>query len=56
MIYPHAEENDLSVKFPEIVDKLNVYATIARNWIGDENRITRNSRPAGYVAFSKPFN
>jgi len=50
-----SEENELSSIHPDTINKLNVFVEIARNRIGDENRIIPGSRPAGYVAKPVPL-
>ncbi len=50
-----AEENDLSDEYPEMVETMQVYAEMARQWVGDRNRPTPQSRPAGYVEKPVPL-
>ncbi|MCM5664342.1 sulfatase family protein [Galbibacter mesophilus] len=50
-----SETKNVASEYKEVVSKLSVYATIARNWIGDEGYVTPNSRPAGYVPNPQPL-
>lgn len=50
-----AENNDLSELYPKKVEEMKVMARVARNWIGDRNKPTLNSRPAGFVEKPAPL-
>jgi arylsulfatase A len=50
-----SESKDLSEAYPEIVEEMMVRAEMARKWIGDRDRPTLNSRPAGYEAKPVPL-
>ncbi len=41
------EKTDLSEKFPKKVEEMMTMARVAGNWLGDRNKPTTNSRPAG---------
>ncbi len=49
------ESNDLSEQNPDKVERMLVMATMAKNWIGDRNKPTANSRPAGFVEKPVPL-
>ncbi|MDX1700862.1 MAG: hypothetical protein R3250_09605, partial [Melioribacteraceae bacterium] len=49
------ESVDLSEKFPNKVEEMMVIAKMAANWIGDRNKPTPNSRPAGFVEKPVPL-
>jgi len=49
------ETIDLSEQYPEKVEEMMVMAQMARNWIGDRDKPTPNSRPAGFVEKPKPL-
>ena len=49
------EKNDLSEQFPDKVEEMMTMARVARNWIGDRNKPTPNTRAAGYVAKPVPL-
>jgi hypothetical protein len=49
------ETVDLSEQFPEKVKEMLVMTRMARNWIGDRDKPTANSRPAGFVEKPKPL-
>jgi len=49
------ETLDLSEQYPEKVNEMMVMAQMARNWIGDRNKPTPNSRPAGFVERPVPL-
>lgn len=49
------ESSDLSEQHPEKVTELLVLARVARNWIGDREKPTLNSRPAGFVEKPVPL-
>lgn len=49
------ETVDLSEQFPEKVEELMVVAQMAGNWIGDRDKPTSNSRPAGFVEKPVPL-
>jgi arylsulfatase A len=49
------EKDDLSEKFPEKVEELMTMARVAGNWLGDRNKPTANSRPAGFVEKPLPL-
>jgi arylsulfatase A-like enzyme len=50
-----AEKNDLAEEYPEVVDALMVQADVVRKWVGDRDRTTPNSRPAGFIAKPSPL-
>jgi arylsulfatase A-like enzyme len=49
------EKNDLSKEFPEKLEEMLTMARVAKNWIGDINKPTPNSRPAGFVEKPVPL-
>ncbi len=49
------EENELSVKYPDTVQKLEVFKKIAIRQIGNENIKGSEYRPSGYVAKPVPL-
>ena len=49
------EKVDLSEQFPEKVEEMMVMAQMAGNWIGDREKPTPNSRPAGFVEKPVPL-
>ena len=49
------ETIDLSEQYPEKVNEMIVMAKMAGNWIGDRNRPTPNTRPAGFVEKPVPL-
>jgi len=49
------ETLDLSEQYPEKVEELMVMAEMVRNWIGDRDQPTLNSRPAGFVEKPLPL-
>jgi arylsulfatase A-like enzyme len=49
------ENIDLSGKLPDKVEEMMVMARMAGNWIGDRNKPTPNSRPAGFVEKPVPL-
>ena len=49
------ETIDLSELYPEKVNEMMVMARMARNWIGDRDKPTANSRPAGFVEKPVPL-
>jgi len=49
------EKVDLSAQFPEKVKKMMVVAEMAREWIGDRDKPTPNSRSAGFVEKPVPL-
>jgi len=49
------ETLDLSEQYPEKVEEITVMAQMARNWIGDRDKPTANSRPAGFVEKPVPL-
>jgi len=49
------ETIDLSEQNPEKVKQLMVVAQMVRNWIGDRDKPTPNSRPAGFVEKPAPL-
>ena len=44
-----SESIDLSEQYPEKLEEMLVMAQMAGNWIGDRNKPTPNTRPAGFV-------
>jgi arylsulfatase A-like enzyme len=50
-----AEKVDLSEQNPEKVKEMVVMARMAGNWLGDRNKPTPNSRPAGFVEKPVPL-
>lgn len=50
-----AEKVDLSKEYPEKVEEMMTIARVAKNWIGDRNKPTLNSRPAGFVEKPVPL-
>ncbi len=49
------ETLDLSRQYPEKVEEMLVMARMAGNWIGDRDKPTLNSRPAGFVEKPVPL-
>jgi len=49
------ETVDLSEHYPEKVEEMMVIARMAKNWIGDRDKPTLNSRPAGFVEKPVPL-
>ena len=49
------EKNDLSEQFPDKVEEMMTMARVARNWIGDMDKPTPNTRPAGFVEKPVPL-
>lgn len=49
------EKVDLSEEFPEKVEELMTMARVAQNWLGDRDKPTLNSRPAGFVEKPVPL-
>jgi len=49
------ETLDLSEQYPDKVNEMMVMAQMARNWIGDRDKPTANSRPAGFVEKPVPL-
>jgi len=49
------EKNNLAELYPDTVSRLIVFSTIARNWIGDCDKIAPNTRSAGYVSNPIPL-
>ena len=49
------ETVDLSKEYPEKVNEMMVMGQMARNWIGDRDKPTPNSRPAGFVEKPVPL-
>ena len=49
------EKVDLSEQYPDKVEQMIVMARVAGNWIGDRNKPTPNSRPAGFVEKPVPL-
>lgn len=49
------ESNDLSEQNPDKVERMLVMAEMAGNWIGDRDKPTANSRPAGFVEKPVPL-
>jgi len=49
------EANDLAGQYPEKVNELLVMARMAGNWLGDRDKPSPNSRPAGYVEKPVPL-
>lgn len=49
------EKVDLSEQNPEKVKEMLVVARMAGNWLGDRNKPTANSRPAGFVEKPVPL-
>lgn len=49
------EKVDLSGQLPEKVGEMMIMTKMARAWIGDRNRPTPNSRPAGFVEKPVPL-
>ena len=49
------ETSDLSEQYPEKVEEMLVLARMAGKWIGDRDKPTANSRPAGFVEKPVPL-
>lgn len=49
------EALDLSEQYPDKVEEMLTMAEVARNWIGDRDQSTLNSRPAGFVEKPLPL-
>ena len=49
------ETLDLADQNPEKVQEMLTMARVAKNWIGDRNKPTLNSRPAGFVEKPVPL-
>jgi len=49
------EKDDLSEQFPKKVEEMLTMARVAKNWIGDRDKPTLNSRPAGFVEKPVPL-
>jgi arylsulfatase A-like enzyme len=49
------ESMDLALQYPEKVTEMLVLARVARKWIGDREKPTLNSRPAGFVEKPVPL-
>ncbi len=49
------ESIDLSEQNPEKLNEMMVMAQMAGNWIGDRNKPTQNTRPAGFVEKPLPL-
>ena len=50
-----SESIDLSEQYPEKLEEMLVMAQMAGNWIGDRNKPTPNTRPAGFVEKPLPL-
>lgn len=49
------ETNDLSAENPDLVEQLTVMAKVASAWIGDRDKPTPNTRPAGFCEKPVPL-
>ena len=49
------EKNNLSEKFPNKVEEMMTLARVAKSWIGDRDKPTPNTRPAGFVEKPLPL-
>jgi arylsulfatase A-like enzyme len=49
------EKNDLSEQFPDRVEQMMTLARVAKSWIGDRDKPTPNTRPAGFVEKPVPL-
>ena len=49
------ETQDLSAQYPDKVEQMQVMAEMAGKWIGDRDKPTANTRPAGFVEKPVPL-